>query len=503
MAREPMEIAVTTAEAEAVEADVLAVAVPEPVRLTGTAARLDGLLGGRLARLVDDHEIRGTTGSVTVVHTHGELGAHRIALVGIGKEGSLDADSVRTAAARVAERTGTFGAGRIAWALGEPLPSTAAEQARALVDGTVLASFDPGCRKTGERERAAVTALLLAGPEAIETPARRQAVVSGWTNRARELVDAPANELSPAALAEQAAGIAAVLDGVRFEAMDGEEIRAAGMGALAAVAQGSSADARLIRLEYEPPGTSSDTVLCLVGKAITFDSGGLSLKPAARMDEMKGDMAGGAAAICGLAAIAELGLPLRVHAVVPACENMPGGGSFRPGDIVTALNGTTIEVTNTDAEGRLVLADALVEARRRGGTHLLDLATLTGGVTVALGDFYAGLMANDDQWRESVRTAAERSGDHAWPLPLHATYRRIYRSTIADVKNSSTWRQAVPLYAGMFLQEFAGDGPWAHLDIAGTAHLSRGRGDYYTKPGATGYGVRLIAALAEQLTGEA
>jgi leucyl aminopeptidase len=202
--------------------------------------------------------------------------------------------------------------------------------------------------------------------------------------------------------------------------------------------------------------------------------------------------------ICGLAAIASLALPVRTLAVVPACENMPSGRATRPGDIVTAQNGTTIEITNTDAEGRLVLADALVEVRRRGATHVLDLATLTGGVVVALGDYFAGLMGADDAWVAEVQAAADASGDHAWRLPVHDTYRRYIRSTFADVRNSSGQRYAQSPYAARFLQEFAGEGPWAHLDIAGTAYLERGRGDVYAQKGATGYGVRLIAALAER-----
>lgn len=496
-----VEVERTTLPPEALDVDVLAVPVPDPVRLVGTAAHLDELLHGRLAHLVEDREISGETGSITVVHTLGELASHRVALVGVGKEGSLDADSLRTAAARAAERAGKLGGGALGWVTEEWLPLALAEQARAAVDGAVLGSYDPGRRKTGPRDVSPIARLALVGPAEIEEPARRQAVVASWTNRARELVDAPANELTPSALAGEAAKLAETLPHVGFSALAGDEIRAAGMGAFAAVAQGSAAEPRLIRLEYEPPGADARPLLALVGKAITFDSGGLSLKPAASMEEMKGDMAGGAAALCGLAAIAELGVRLRVHAVVPACENMPSGRSLRPGDIVTALNGKTIEVTNTDAEGRLVLADALTEARRRGATHLLDLATLTGGIVVALGDFYAGLMGNDEGWIAEVRAAAESSGDHAWPLPLHDTYRRIYRSTFADMKNSSTWRQAAPIYAAKFLEEFVGEGPWAHLDIAGTAHLSRGRGDYYTSPGATGYGVRLIAALAERLAG--
>jgi leucyl aminopeptidase len=205
--------------------------------------------------------------------------------------------------------------------------------------------------------------------------------------------------------------------------------------------------------------------------------------------------------LCGLGAVAALGFSLRILVVVPACENMPSGGAVRPGDVVTALNGKTIEITNTDAEGRLLLADALTYSRRRGATHLLDVATLTGAIILALGDFYAGLLGNDEGWVAQVREAAEASGDHAWRLPMHDTYRRYIRSPFADMKNSSDLRQAAPLYAASFLEEFAGEGAWAHLDIAGTAFLSRSREDYYTDKGATGYGVRLIAELAASLSG--
>ncbi len=216
---------------------------------------------------------------------------------------------------------------------------------------------------------------------------------------------------------------------------------------------------------------------------------------------MKGDMAGGAAVIEAVGAIAELGLPVRVLAVVAACENMPGGHAYRPGDILTAMNGKTIEVTNTDAEGRLVLADALWYARQQGATHLVDLATLTGAMELALGDFYAGVFANDDEWRDLLCTAGETSGDHLWPWPLHRRYRRYVDSDYADMKNSSDLRQGSPALAAEFLHEFVGEGPWAHLDIAGPAFLERSRGDYLTQPGGTGYGVRLLVELAARLTG--
>jgi leucyl aminopeptidase len=191
---------------------------------------------------------------------------------------------------------------------------------------------------------------------------------------------------------------------------------------------------------------------------------------------------------------------LRVLAVVPSCENMPGGHAYRPGDIITALNGKTIEVTNTDAEGRLILADALWHARELGATHLIDLATLTGAMVVAMGDYYAGLFGNDGEWVETIHEAAEASGDHAWIWPLHETYRRFIESSFADMKNSSEYRQGSPILAARFLEEFVGEGPWAHLDIAGTAYLERGREDYYDCPGATGYGVRLLAELARRLS---
>jgi leucyl aminopeptidase len=499
-----MEIAVVEGPAEDVEADLLAVPVTDPVRLTEPGTRLDRALGGRLTRLIEDGEMKGGRGHLTLLHTDGAIAARRVAAAGIGRLDKLDSDSVRTAASRVVSRAGAIAGGTVAWALGPDLGLDPAVQAQAIVDGTVLGSFDAGRWKTTDERPKEISRLVLCGEGAgaLESVVHRAGIAAKWANRCRELVNAPGNELNPAALADRAGEIAAAASHLSYEALGLDEIREAGMGAILAVAQGSAAEPRLIVLDYEPPGAQAGLHLGLVGKAITFDSGGISIKPSQRMDEMKSDMGGGAAVLCGLAAVAELGLPVRVTAVVPSCENMPSGTATRPGDIVTALNGKTIEITNTDAEGRLVLADALTYARRRGATHLLDFATLTGAVVVALGDYYAGLMGNDDVWTERVRSAAAESGDHAWVLPVHDTYRRLYRSTFADMKNSSDLRQAGPIYAARFLQEFAGDGPWAHLDIAGTAFLDRSREDYYTRKGATGYGVRLIAALATALAAE-
>jgi leucyl aminopeptidase len=265
------------------------------------------------------------------------------------------------------------------------------------------------------------------------------------------------------------------------------------------VGRGSRNDPRLIVLRYDPPGARDDIVLGFVGKSITFDTGGISLKSAGSMEDMKGDMAGGAGCLHGIGAIAALGLPVRAIAVLAAAENMPGGDAFRPGDILRAANGKTIEIINTDAEGRLVLADALWYARREGATHILDLATLTGAMELALGDLYAGYFANDDAWSEQIRRAGDRSGDLLWPFPLHQRYRRYVDSAFADMKNGSTLRQGSPVLAAKFLEEFAGDGPWAHVDMAGPGFLERSRGDYLRVPGGTGYGVRLIAELASEL----
>ena len=286
-----------------------------------------------------------------------------------------------------------------------------------------------------------------------------------------------------------------------MEALDPARIDELGMGALAAVGRASANGPRLIVLRYESANPArADLTLGLVGKAITFDAGGISLKPALKMEDMKGDMAGGAAVLAGTAAIADLGLPIRVLTVLAAAENLVSGESFRPGDILRAANGKTIEITNTDAEGRLVLADALWYARREGATHILDIATLTGAMEFALGDLYGGMFANDERWRDEILGAANLSGDHVWPFPLHRRFRRYVDSDYADLKNSSDLQQASPALAAEFLREFAGDGPWAHLDMSGPGFLERSRGDYLTQRGGTGYGVRLIVELAQALS---
>ncbi len=492
-----MRVEVQAVAPEEVEADVLAVPLAAGDRLSGVAGKLDGGLDGMLRRLADEGELNDELGRAGIVHVDGKLRAPRIAAAGVGPRERVDADALRTAAAAVTRATGEY-AERIAWAIDDSIPLAPADQVRAIVDGTMLGGYEPARWKQDEPS-AKLSTLVICAERGLDDIAQRAATVAAWTNRARDLVNSPANELTPERLAERAREIASAGEHLTAEALDPNQIREQGMGALAAVAQGSDNPARLIVLRYDPPGAKADLLLGLVGKAITFDTGGISLKPSLHMEDMKGDMAGGAAVIEATGAIAELGLPVRVVTVAAATENMPSGHAYRPGDIIRAANGKTIEVTNTDAEGRLVLADALWYARGQGATHILDLATLTGAMEVALGDLYAGVFGNEDDWRDEVVAAGEASGDHAWPFPMNQRYRRYVDSAFADMKNSSDLRQAGAVLAAAFLEEFAGDGPWAHADIAGPAFLERSRGDYLTQRGGTGYGVRMIVELAQRL----
>jgi leucyl aminopeptidase len=468
-----------------------------PLTEDDPAPRSDGELASRLKQLADDGELKGELGKTVVLHTNGEANARRVVVAGVGKRDEVDADAVRTAASAVARRLGDVG-GTLAWTLDDSLPLSAEEQARAVVEGAVLGSYSPGRWKTEQKRAKRIDKIVFYGKGDVADTATRATHVAKWVNWARDLANSPPNELTPEALAARTAELAG--DGLQVSALEPAQIDELGMGALSAVGRASANGPRLIVLRYDPAQPKGEVVLGLVGKAITFDAGGISLKPALKMYDMKGDMAGGAAVIAGTAAVAELQLPIRILTVVAAAENLVSGESFRPGDILRAANGKTIEITNTDAEGRLVLADALWYARREGATHLLDMATLTGAMEVALGDLYAGLFANDDEWRDDILAAAQTSGDHTWPFPLHRRYRRYVDSAYADMKNASELRQAGAALAAEFLREFAGDGPWGHIDMAGPGFLERSRGDYFTQRGGTGYGVRLIVELAQRLS---
>jgi len=404
-----------------------------------------------------------------------------------------DADGLRTAAA-LAVRACRDG-GTVAWALDASLPVPVEEQVRALAEGAVIGGYD-GRRWTSSGVPRSVERFVICGAgDDLEAAVDRAALIGRWTNAARELVDAPPNVVSPTGLAERAAA----LPGLRTEVIDAKQ---AGLGALAAVGGSSPIDPVLIVLRHEPPGAPDAPRLALVGKSVTFDTGGYFLKPQSDIVRQKADMGGGAAVLGALGAIAELGLPLSVTGVLPACENMLSGRAIRPTDVITTASGLTVEVTNPDAEGRLILADALWWTRRDGATHLVDLATLTGAMRAGMGDMYAGVFANDDAWRDAVVDAGNASGDLAWPWPLHPRYRRLIDSTVADLRNTAGKSFGFPLVAATFLQQFAGDGPWAHVDMLGTAFLDEDRGDAFGR-GATGYGVRMLVELAARTAGVA
>ncbi len=402
-------------------------------------------------------------------------------------------EGMRTAAARTVRAC--RGGGTVAWALDSSLPLALEEQVRALAEGAVIGGYYGRRWSSSESPRGVERFVICRCPAELAQVADRAALVARWTNVARELVDAPPNVISPAGLADRA---------VKFDHLDGEIVDPvrAGLGALAAVGGSSPIPPRLIVLRHEPPTAPATPRLALVGKAVTFDTGGYFLKQQSDIVRQKADMAGGAAVVAALGAIAELGLPLSVTGVVPACENMLSGSAIRPTDVITTAAGLTVEVTNPDAEGRLILADALWYARRDGATHIVDLATLTGAMRAGMGDLYAGVFAPDESWRDAVVRAGNASGDLAWPWPLHPRYRTLIDSTVADLRNTAGKSFGFPIVAATFLAQFAGEGPWAHVDMLGPALLDEDRGDAFGR-GASGYGVRMLVELATRLSGVA
>jgi leucyl aminopeptidase len=326
----------------------------------------------------------------------------------------------------------------------------------------------------------------------LDAAVERGRVLGEYSNVARELANEPGNRLTPRIFADRASAIAHAA-GLQVEVLDESRIAALNMGLLLGVARGSQEPPRVVVMRHEPQGAARDVLLGLVGKGITFDTGGISIKPAENMDKMKDDMSGGAAVIAAMAAIARLKAPVRCVGVVPMTENMPGGKAVKPGDILTSAAGKTVEILNTDAEGRLILGDGVWYARELGATHLVDVATLTGACVVALGKSTTGLFGTPDAWVEEVRRASDRAGDRSWPMPVFDDYRELYKSEIADFANTGG-RAGGAITGALFIKEFTGDVPWVHMDIAGTAWAEEAKP--YQPKGATGVGVRTLAELA-------
>jgi leucyl aminopeptidase len=475
-----MQVRATTDSPAESGADTIAIGIFEG---EGVAHDVDD---GALQALVDSGEARRAYRKLAVAHA----GGRRFVLAGLGEREDFDPERARVVAAGVLGRARELGTRTLAWELPHHVDDA---HAAALVEGTVLAAYeDRRFKSSGSDDDAPeLSELVISAHHDVSAAVEQAGVVAAAVNAARDLQNAPANLLTPTALAGRARELAAEL-GLQVDVMGRAEIQAAGMGAFAGVAKGSDEEPQLITLRYEPAGARGP-VLGFVGKAVTFDSGGISIKPAGKMHEMKFDMSGGAAVLEAAGAVARLGLPVRVIAVVGATENLPSGHAMKPGDILTARNGTTIEVINTDAEGRLVLADCLHHAIEQGAERLVDLATLTGAIVSALGVTHAGLFSADDAWAAEVDAAGRRAGELYWRLPLHEEYAEAIKGRYADIVNAVENREAGSITAAEFLKRFTGEVPWAHLDIAGTADSNR---KPYTPKGGSGFGVRTLVELA-------
>jgi leucyl aminopeptidase len=441
--------------------------------------------------LFDAGEIAGKPLEMTLLHHVPEVSSPRVLLVGAGKPGKFDPAEMRKLAGAAVRRLKSIAVKRIALELGPEQAS--GDFAGAAVEGAILGDFEPDRYKT-DNDKKSVDSFAVAAPDGadLDHSVERGRIVADAQNYARGLVNEPANRLTPSNVADAARALAGEIS-LECEVLDRTRMEELKMGALLGVAQGSAEPPVLIVLRYRPLRSASSAHLGLVGKGVTFDSGGISIKPSDGMEKMKYDMAGGAAVLGAMRAIAQIRPAVQVTAFIPCVENMPGGRAQRPGDIVAAMSGKTIEVINTDAEGRLILADALAYARKQGCTHLVDAATLTGAIVVALAHLNVGLFANNDALRDRVLQAARSSGERMWPMPLEEDYKEYLKSAFADMANvGGRWGGAIT--AAMFLKEFAEETPWVHLDIAGTAWLDEPKP--YLAKGPTGIPVRTLVRLA-------
>ena len=471
-------------------------------KLSGAAAALDWATGGLITGIFKSGDLTGKRHKTAALYPEKELPLKRIVLVGLGKEKDFSRDRLRGATATAARAVRDLGAASMLLPLDFAHSGLSAQQsAQTLVEGIVLGLYQFKEYKTknnGNGDKPFTACTLLAGTAAELAAAKKGAAYAQAVGKAvclaRDLVSRPPNAATPGHLAQAAKTIAAQ-HGLVCTVLDMQQAKKIGMGAFISVARGSDEPARFIILNYKPSTKKTAPPIVLIGKAITFDSGGISIKPAQGMEEMKTDMAGGAAVMGALQAAAALKLPVHVVGIVPATENMPSGHAFKPGDIIRAMSGKTIEIITTDAEGRLILADALTYARRYKPAAIIDLATLTGACVIALGHAASGLMGTDEKLIKKIQTAADTTGEKVWRLPLYEDYGEQIKSDVADMKNTGG-KPAGASTAGYFLKEFAGDTPWAHIDIAGTAWATKPLP--YTPKGATGVGVRLLVELLEQ-----
>ncbi len=497
-----MEIKIISGAIAEVKADAIMVGCFEgDQKPKGDVASVDKALGGAIARLIAQGEIKGKLNEITLVHSLGKLPAERAVVLGLGKRQELTPDKVRGAVAGACRLLRKGGAADVAAAvLGAGINNISSEtSAQAIAEGALLGLYEFLCHITkaaehGDIKRLTIVAADKAQVSLLKKASSKGTVLAEATNLARDMANEPANCMTPADMADKAASLAREY-GLEIEVLERAQMKKLGMGALLGVAAGSQQPPRFIVLRHKGGGAGKIDI-ALVGKGITFDSGGISIKPSHKMEEMKGDMAGGAAVMAAMSAIARLKPKVNVIALIPATENLPSGSALKPGDVVTALGGKTIEIISTDAEGRLALADALGYANKLGAKAIIDVATLTGSVMVALGDVCTGAFGNDQGLVDEVIAAGADAGELIWQLPMYDRYKEQNKSQVADIKNVGG-KYAGSITAAWFLAEFVGDTRWVHLDIAGTSLTDKERG--YLVKGATGVAVRTLVNLVLSL----
>ncbi len=497
-----MEIKVVAGDIAKIEAGAIVVNFFEGMEHPeGDTAVVDRVLDGAISQLISQGEIKGKLNELTIIHSLGKLPASRVIVAGLGKQQELSLDRVRGAVAetcRLLRQKGVDSMATVAQGAGIA-GITVDGAAQAMTEGALLGVYSFRRHMTKEPEHGEIKQLTIVVADESKIPSLEQGchkgrILAEATNLARDMVNEPPNYMTPSHMAEMAAKLAETY-GLEHSVLEREQMQELGMGALLGVAQGSRQPPKFIVLRHNG-GNSNETDVALLGKGITFDSGGISIKPSEGMGEMKGDMAGGAAVMAAMSAIAQLKPKINVMALIPATENLPGGNALKPGDILTAMDGKTIEIISTDAEGRLILSDALGYARKHGAKVMVDVATLTGACKVALGDVCTGAFGNNQELIDKVIAAGAEAGELIWQMPMYEEYKEQNKSEVADIKNTGG-RYGGAITAAQFLAEFAGDTPWVHLDIAGTSMSEKERN--YLVKGATGVPVRTLVNLVLSL----
>ncbi len=492
-----MEVTVTTGDIGELPLDAIVVNLFEDVKTSGGATgAVDKALGGAITKLIQDGEIKGKRHEMTLIHSLEKIKPERVLIAGLGKQQEMCLSRIREVSAescRYLRKLGARKVGTIAHGTGAG-GLDAEGAAQAITEGAMLGTYTFRRHLTQESEERDIDQLLIVnkdkkGLAALERGCRTGRIMAQATNLARDMANEPANFMTPSDMARIALQIAGEY-GLECYVLEQSDMERLEMGALLGVARGSTQPPKFIVLNYKSGAKKG--AIGLVGKGITFDSGGISIKPSERMGDMKGDMAGGAAVIAAMRAIGELKPKVNVTGIVPATENLPDGSALKPGDVIRASNGKTIEVVNTDAEGRLILADALSYARKQGLSPVIDVATLTGACQIALGEFCTGAFGNNQELVDRVIQAGDASGERIWQMPMHDDYKELNKSDIADIKNSGG-RYGGAITAAQFLHEFIEDTPWVHLDIAGTSRTDKDRNCLVK--GETGVPVRTLVNL--------